>query len=173
MVTQPFELAALEAVYDFQRLIAKGFFQERARYDQVFEATFSDRAFYGRILYIGVNSDGYVAGQRPGSGRPNQQGGAGPIYQGHTHVDRGVFRLAITKGHFVLGKGRAAAWAIRNHLRVLVEQLPVPQLLQNPPYRFDVFVGEGYVGVLQINPKAEAFTEFRPFLDMFNSRFAA
>ena len=60
----------------------------------------------------------------------------------------------------------AAARAIRHDLVALVEQVLVPDLPQQPPDRLDVLVGERVVGVVQVDPEADALGEALPLLEV-------
>ena len=64
------------------------------------------------------------------------------------------------------GDRRAAARAVGHHLEALVEELLVPDLPQQPPHRLDVVVGERVVGVVQVDPEADALGHPVPVLEI-------
>ena len=68
---------------------------------------------------------------------------------------------------------RAAARAVRHDLVALVEQVLVPDLPQQPPDRLDVVVGVGVVGVVQVDPEADALGEALPLLEVRGDALAA
>ncbi len=70
-------------------------------------------------------------------------------------------------------KRRAAARAVRDDLVALVEQVLVPEILQDPPDRLDVLVGIGHIGVVQIDPEGDAVGQPFPILDVVEDRLPA
>ena len=55
----------------------------------------------------------------------------------------------------------------------LVEESFVPEFFEDPPAGFDEVVVEGDVGMLHIDPKADAIGEGFPFFDIAENAFAA
>ena len=66
-----------------------------------------------------------------------------------------------------------AAGAVRDHFVTLVQQVVVRDPLQRPPDRLDVLVGEGDVGVVEIDPEADALGQPVPLLDVREHRLPA
>ena len=60
------------------------------------------------------------------------------------------------------GKGRAAAGAIGDDLKALVQKALVPNLLEGPPLALDEVVVIGDVGVLHVGPEAHVLGEILP-----------
>ena len=70
-------------------------------------------------------------------------------------------------------KARDAAGAMGRAASVLVEQAPIPQLLENPPAGFDVVVFQRHVGVFHIDPVADAVGHHLPLFDVPENALAA
>ena len=71
------------------------------------------------------------------------------------------------------GQRRAALGAVGHDLVVLVEQPGVPDLAQRPPHRLDVVVVQRAVGVVQVQPEADALGERVPLLQELEHGLAA
>jgi hypothetical protein len=92
--------------------------------------------------------------------------------QREAHEDR-VFRdVLVALGHFMAADRGAAARAVRHDLVALVQEALVPDLAQQPPHRLDVLVGEGVVGVAEVDPEADAFGEPLPILEIGSDALA-
>ena len=70
-------------------------------------------------------------------------------------------------------KRRAAARAVRDDFEALVEQIFVPDGLQQPPHRFDIFIPKSDIRPVQVYPVANPFRQPLPILNAFESGFAA
>ena len=71
------------------------------------------------------------------------------------------------------GKRRPAARAVRHNFKALVQKAFFPNLLQRPPFRFNIIVLVGDVRVLHIGPKAHRVREIFPHALIFpNALFA-
>ncbi len=70
-------------------------------------------------------------------------------------------------------KGCDAARAMRRDLVPLVDQVPVPQLLDDPPAALDVAVIESDVGVVHVYPETDAFRQLFPLLYVAHDALAA
>ena len=68
---------------------------------------------------------------------------------------------------------RSAARAIWHHLISLVEQVLFPEILQDPPYGFDVVILVSDVSTFQVHPVPYAVCQSLPFLDVCKSGFTA
>ena len=115
-------------------------------------------------LYIvlgGVDAQRHVGGQRPGGGGPGQDEGL--LALDPELGDGGaLFHVLVALGHLVGGKGRAAAGAIGDNLKALVQKALVPNLLEGPPLALDEVVVIGDVGVLHVGPEAHVLGEILP-----------
>ena len=60
------------------------------------------------------------------------------------------------------GQGGAAAGAVGDNLKSLVEKTLIPDLLKRPPLRLDECVVVGYVGMIHIGPEAHGVGEILP-----------
>ena len=129
--------------------------------------------FDSDVLDLGVNSQGHVAGQGPRRGGPHQEVGARLIPQGELDENGRVFDLFVAHSHLVIRQGGAAAGAIRYNLVALVDEVLIPQLLEDPPDRLDVFILQGDVGVVHVNPEADAVGQLLPFPDVAKDTLAA
>ena len=126
------------------------------------------------VVDLLADRDRDVAGQRPRRGRPHQQVVAGLIAQRELDEDAGVFRaFLIALRQLVAAERRAAARAVGHDLVALVDQPALPVLLQDPPQRLDVVVGEGDVRGRQIDPVAEPLGHLLPFLDVLEHALPA
>ena len=131
------------------------------------------------VVGVGVDGQGRVAGQGPGGRGPGENGGrkGGPANEGagriaivvvlqvypELHEYGHVLRFVVVAlGHLVVAQGRDAAGAVPDRPIGLVDQVPVPELLQDPPHRLDIRVFEGDVGVLHVDPEADAVGERLP-----------
>ncbi|MBT9149165.1 MAG: hypothetical protein DDT28_00586 [Dehalococcoidia bacterium] len=63
-------------------------------------------------------------------------------------------------------EGSAAAGAMWSHFIPLIDEAFVPQLLYQPPAGLDVVVIQGYVGMIQVDPEADALGQLFPFLNV-------
>ena len=126
---------------------------------------------------------GDVADERPGRRGPDGQrdgraGGAGqPLgrrrRQPEAHVDRVLGDVLVALGDLVARDRRAAARAVGHDLEALVEQALVPDAAQQPPDRLDVLVGERVVGVVEVDPEADALGHPVPVLEVGEDALAA
>ena len=174
MILDPFELLALETLHNFERLTPENFFQQCFSQDQAFGSAFiRQRVFDRHVIHICAGGDRHVGRQGPGRGGPDQERGAGLIDQRHAHEHGRVNRVGVAHGDFMVREGRAAARTIGNDLIALEEQVAFPESLQDPPDRFDVFVGVGHVGIAHVNPKSDPVGQFLPVLDIVEDRFTA
>ncbi len=127
----------------------------------------------------GRDRDGDVAGQRPRRRGPDQQvfGLPARLLSGgderKLYVDRRVLHVLVALGHLVGGERGAAARAVGDDLVPLVEVPGVPEPAQRPPDRLDVGVLQRHVGVVEVDPEADAFGQPVPLLDVLEDRFPA
>ena len=73
----------------------------------------------------------------------------------------------------MIRKRRPAARTVRHDLEPLVEQVLLPEVFQNRPDRFDIFVLERDVSCFQVNPITDTVGQSFPFLDVGKRRLAA
>ena len=140
------------------RLVLQHGGHELEREDQRFTATLDPR-----VLDVGMYREQQVRRQRPWRRGPHQEGRVGLPLHSESHVDRRVLDLAIPLRHLVRRQRGTDARVVRHHLVALVQQLLVPQLLQELPHALDVVVVQREIRVLEINPEAHAFRHGFPF----------
>ena len=137
------------------------------------------------VLDLRTGGNRGMTDQRPGGRRPDEQVvpgldrvlgnlvGGRHVGDRQAHVDRWVDDVLIALRDLVRGERGAVAGAVGDHLVRLVETTAVPDLAQRPPHRFDVFVGERDVGVVEVDPEADPLREPVPLLDVAEHRLAA
>ena len=131
-----------------------------------------------RVGQLGVDGDRGVGDERPRRGGPDEQlvarnDGARALRHAEAHVDRRVDDVPVALGDLVRRERRAAARAVRDHLVALVHQVLVPDLPERPPDRVDVARVERAVGVVEVEPEADALGEAIPVLEVGEDRLAA
>jgi hypothetical protein len=134
------------------------------------------------ILDVWRHRDRPIARQRPRRRRPDQQGVAltqsitrgsrGEVHR-QAHVHRGVYDIPIAQRDLVRGERRPAARAVRHHLVPLVEQALRVDLGERPPDRLDIGLVQRAVGVVEVDPEADALGEAVPLLQVLEHRLAA
>ena len=140
-------------------------------------------AFDEGVGHVGVHRRGDVRDERPRRRGPDRQRhgharpagellGAGRL-QREAHVDRVLGDLLVALRHLVTGDRRAAARAVGHDLEALVEEALVPDAAQDPPDRLDVVVGERVVGVVEVDPEADALGHAVPLAQVRQHALAA
>src|SRR5262245_3720717 len=109
------------------------------------------------VLRVGLHGRGHVRGERPGSGRPDDERLARPVLEREPDVERRVLELTVIllAGLLVLRERGAAARAPLRRAVALVEPPAAVALLQEAPDVLDVRVREGEVVVAPVHPLAE------------------
>ena len=133
------------------------------------------------VVDLGVHRHGGVRHQRPGRGRPHQQGrprragrgGVRPRRQREADVDRRVGHRLVALRELVVGEPGAAAGAVRRHPVVLDEAAGVEDLLQRPPDRLDVRRRHRDVGVVGVDPEAHPLRHLLERVDVPQHGLAA
>ena len=144
-----------------------------------------------RVVEVGADRGAGVGQEGPGRGGPGHEGQAGQgvapergpqargavalVAQRQPDIGRLVLDLAVDVGlaEFVAAQRRAAARTVRDDLDVLVEQLLFPEALQVRPDRLHVLGGEGPVGVVDVDPVADALGERLPLAHVITHRLLA
>ncbi len=127
------------------------------------------------VADVGMDGHRGVADQRPGRGRPHQQGSLprqGTGGQREPHVHRRVGDILVALGELVVAQRRAAARAVRRDPVVLDEQALGMDLLQRPPDRFDERGVHRPVGLVEVHPVAHAGGQLGEGADVAGDRFA-
>ena len=126
------------------------------------------------VVHILADGHRNVAGQRPRRGGPHQQVFAGLVTQREPDVDAGINgAFLVSLRQLMAAEGRAAARAIGHHLVALVDQTALPVLLQDPPQRLDVVVGQRPVRVGQIDPEPDTLRHLLPLIHVVVDALAA
>ena len=114
------------------------------------------------VIDFRPHGERHVAGQGPGSGGPGEDVGVFFIQQFEADRDGGIDHIHIALIRFKVGERRAAACAVGEDLVTFVDQVLVPQLLEDPPDGFHVFHVHGAVTVLEIDPAPHALDDRFP-----------
>jgi hypothetical protein len=150
-------------------------------------AAHADRPLDQGVGRLGVDRQAGVGGQRPGRRGPGEEGDVArlvrgdhatghqvAVHRGEGGVDAGVGHvLAVALRHLVRCQRRVRRRRVPGGLVVLDQQAPLPQLLHDPPARLDVAGVVGDVGVLQVEPEADALGHLVPVLDVLEHVVAA
>ena len=114
------------------------------------------------IFVIRVDAQRDVARQRPRGRRPRDE--IGVLRALHLEADdRGrLLDGLIALRNLVAGERGAAARAVRNDLMTLIEQTLFVDLLQAPPFGFDIVILVGDVRMLHVSPVADALAHLFP-----------
>ena len=132
---------------------------------------------YFYIVFLGVHTQGQVAGKGPRRGGPCQDIG---VFSLGLKAGNGgtLLYILITLGDLMGGQRGTAARAVGNDLKALVKKALVPDFFQRPPFGFNIFIMIGYIGIIHISPEADLFGKILPhafvfpyaFLTFFNER---
>ena len=138
-----FESLSLHALEHFNFRLTKNQGNQFLCQDQAFIRT----AFHPDhdVFHVRMGSHSHISRKSPGSSRPNKQICFGIINQRQTDCDAWVYSVGVTLRDLMIGERRAAARAIGNNLVAAVEQAFVPDLVKQPPYRFDIWIFVGHV----------------------------
>ena len=132
---------------------------------------------YLYIVFFRVHAQGQVAGKGPRRGGPCQDI---CIFSLCLEAGNGgtLLYILITLSHLMGGQRGAAARAVGNHLKALVQKALVPNLLKSPPLGLDKAVVICYIGIVHIGPESNGVGEILPhalvlpdaFLTFLNER---
>ena len=177
LVLEPEQLGAGELAFD-DGLLAEDLLGEIAGEHEALAAALDQG-----VGDLGVDGRGDVADQRPRRGGPDGERDAlaglarqpcrGGVREREAHVDRVLGDVLVALRHLVAADRRAAARAVGHDLVALVQQPAVPDLAEDPPHRLDVVVGEGVVGIIEVDPEPDALREALPLLEIRGDALAA
>ena len=125
-----------------------------------------------------------VARQRPGRRRPGdevrlageaaQRGRQRLRQRAKLDRDAGVRRVLLVAQRQLVARQRGlAARAVGRHAPRLVDQIAVPQRLEDPPDRLHVLGVEGDVGVVHVDPERDPVRQVAPLRHVAHHRFPA
>jgi len=165
------QIAALDAAQQFgvRQVIAEHRLQPRLGQPQLVVVM-----LHQDVVDLLTDRHRHVAGQCPRGGGPHQEIGAGLIPQRELDVDAGVLgAFLVTLGQLVAAQWRAATRAVRHDLVTLIDQPAIPELLQDPPERLDVVVGQRAVSRGQVHPVADALRHPLPIFHVVEDALPA
>ena len=114
------------------------------------------------IVFVGIHAERDVRRQRPGSGRPRENVQVIlTLYLKARNYRVFLYRLVALR-NLVRGQRRAATGAIGNYLVTLIEKPLLVHLLERPPLGLYILVIVGDVGVVHIDPVADAVAHLFP-----------
>ena len=138
-----------------------------------------------RVLALFRQRSGSVGRQGPRRCRPDQDrgrvslvaspnGSACPGRKRQPHEHRRIIDIVLhALTGFGLGERRPAARAVLGHFVVFDQQAPVPKLSQERPARLDMVVVEGAIGLVGVDPEADARGQLIPVFDVLKDALAA
>ncbi len=143
--------------------------QARLGQDQVLVALFDLD-----VRDVLVDGQRYVAGQRPGRGRPGEDRGVAVVLQPEPDEDARVGNVVlIAQCQLVARQWRGASGAVRRDAKAFVDEVLVPHLAERPPNRLDVIGRQRPVGVVVVEPKGHSLAESDPVGDVLVDALAA
>ena len=116
------------------------------------------------ILLCLVNGKSNVGRKSPGSCCPCNEITVFKALNVETDENRSFLNVLIALCNLVAGKAGSAARAIGNDLMTLIDKTLVRDLLDCPPFRLDVGVMIGNIGVVHIAPVTNCITHAAPFV---------
>ena len=154
-----FQICALHGFCDFVIIFAQNAVQEGLSHDYIIILIFCLN-----IGFICIDGKDDVGGQCPRGCCPCQEVGVFRICTFEFCDSGGFLYILIALCNLVRGKGCAAARAIGNNLVALIQQALIPNLLQCPPFGFDIVIMVCDIGMIHIRPEADTVTHGAPFL---------
>ena len=124
------------------------------------------------VLDLRADGGGDVRDQRPRRRRPDQEVEVALDHR-EPHVHRRLGDVLVALRDLVTRQRGPTPAAVGDDLEALVDEPPVPHLLEVPPHALDVVVGERPVRVGGVEPHADARRERGPVLDVAVDRLAA
>src|SRR5207245_11728304 len=103
---------------------------------------------HANVREVEADSRRHVAWERPRGSRPGKEVRFRLVLELELHVDRWIFDIVpIAEPKLVAGQRRLIARTVTHDLEPLVEQLLVPELLENPPDALHIGGVERAVGL--------------------------
>jgi len=118
------------------------------------------------IVDFRMERQGHVRDQGPWRGRPDQEIGLFLTLQFGADIDRGVAHLLVALRYLMAGERSLAVRAVGEDFMALIDEPLLPELLEDPPDRFNIVVGISDVGILEIDPETDAAGDFIPLLQI-------
>ncbi len=125
------------------------------------------------VLDVRVHRQQQIGRQRPRGRGPDQERATLLALDGKPHIDRRVIDFPVTLRHLVRRECRADSRVVRHDLVALIDQVAIPDLLQQAPDRFDVTVVQREVGFVEVDPESHALSHRLPVGDVAHDRDAA
>ncbi len=123
------------------------------------------RVPHARVGDVGADRGAHVAHEGPRRGGPHEEVEVGADHR-EADVDRILGDVLVCAGlaELVARQRGAAPAAVGDDLGALVDEVAVPQLVEQPPHALDVVVAHRGVGVGEVEPHADAARQRRPVL---------
>ena len=173
---------ALEFLHDFGRFLEHGLHQGFGHEDVTRFLGVGMHGLQKHIVDIRTDAEGSVARQGPRCGRPrNSVCRAVTLWQPRIrfqfeqrHTSQ-ILHVAVAAGHVQLVRAEAGARSRGVGLDgvALIEQTFVVQVFEQEPQGLDVVVGEGDVGVVEVDPITHLTSEVVPHVLVFHHLLAA
>ena len=160
--------AAELAVHDLVGAFTQNIVQKRFGEDQVLTLP-QDL----RVGHVRVHAQADVGGKRPGRRGPGEDVGVLFSQDLEADGDGGLLDPLVALRDLMAGQRRPAARAVRHDFVAVIDQAFVPERLQRPPFRLDVVVVIGDVGIFHVGPVTDAVRHDLPLGEVFPDAFLA
>ena len=117
---------------------------------------------YFNVRFVGIHTERHVGRQRPRRSRPRKYIAVFVALYLEARDHRIFLYGFIALRDLVRGERRAATRAIGHDFVTLVQESLLVHFLQCPPFRLDILVVVGDVGIVHIHPVAEAVAHLLP-----------
>ena len=121
----------------------------------------SVRCFHLHIIQFRVNAQRHIAGQSPGGGGPGEEIGVF-IFAFEADHSGTLRHVLVSLSDLVGSQRRSAAGAVRYDPVSLIQEPPVPDLFQRPPFTLDVVILICDIGMIHICPETDGGGEILP-----------
>ena len=108
--------------------------------------------FYLYILLRRIHTERQVGRQRPRRSRPCQDVRVLVLHL-EAHDCRTLLYILVALRHLLRGQRRTAARTVRNNLKAFIQKSFIPNLLQRPPLRLNIFIMVSNIRVIHIRPE--------------------
>ncbi len=121
------------------------------------------------VLDVLADRNRQISGQRPRGGGPDGQVVALPccavaLQHPEAHREGGIVDVPVVEVRLEVRQRCRGAPGIGEHLEVLVDESPIPQLLEDPPHALHEPEVHGLVVVLEVHPPPDPASDLLPGL---------